>query len=494
MTSRPSPATPPAPTRRMLERPETLDVVGGLERFRCLDIMGGTLLSRASCAARWRSETSRASGAARQGAADGPMPHMPCVGCPVGRLHADEQRAGTVPRLTVVQGRHATSQARRPAPAHVEAPAAVVPAKRTSSRPAAIEPTAQTPDPLHADAQQAVDAGNPVGADDRSGPPESPSPPVVEPPLPPSGEQAAGGRRARTVTCPDCGTVVPRTSNQQVRCGSCGTQRNRAATAARNRLRRVRARAPSGSRPRAVAASTGAHGPLPGILITHDGTTDTIEGWATRTGLSSKTIRRRWAKGLRGSDLLGPRRDARADHDRRRAGSAVERSAPAKAAERLPTVERPVEAPEAVERRQEARPLALAPLSDPERLMAATARYAVATDRADRANAAHEIRELADALVSSADPPPWISLLRAFGLRAEDLATSFDVEGRAVLLCRVEPAPGTIRAAHAWYAGISALASAIGHEVVCSVVPADTDDARIVGISVPLDSWEAWCT
>lgn len=199
MTPRPTPSTPPAPARRMLARPPTLDVVGGLERFRCLDIMGGTLLSRASCAARWRSETSRASGAARQGAADGPMPHMPCVGCPVGKLHADEQRAGTVPRLAVVQGRHATSQARRPAPAHVEAPAAVVPAKRASSRPAAVEPTTQTPGPLRADAQQAVDAGNPVGAGDRSEPHERTSPAeIADPPLsPPSGSEVSAGRRTR---------------------------------------------------------------------------------------------------------------------------------------------------------------------------------------------------------------------------------------------------------------------------------------------------------
>lgn len=208
-----SPAAPrPAavsPTRRMLERPETLDVAGGLERFMCLDIMGGTKISRASCAARYQSETARASKGPRQSATDGAVPHMPCVGCPVGKLHSDEQRKGAVPRLQVVQ-RYAGGAVAAPtravaprAPVVAVVPEAVVPARRPSA------PTApKTPGPDHADAQQGLPAGNPADGAARSGPRERTSPVEADavPPIPyvkpatAQGHARAGQALARSTT------------------------------------------------------------------------------------------------------------------------------------------------------------------------------------------------------------------------------------------------------------------------------------------------------
>lgn len=75
--------------RLMLTRPPTLRVLpNGAEQFRCADIASGTVLSRESCAARYRSEERARF---RQSAISGPhAPAALCAGCPVGAIHAAE--------------------------------------------------------------------------------------------------------------------------------------------------------------------------------------------------------------------------------------------------------------------------------------------------------------------------------------------------------------------------------------------------------------------
>lgn len=234
---RPSPSTPPAPTRLMLARPETLDVVGGLERIECLDLPAK--LSRAACAHRYT---------AAQKATPGPQGAVqrlaagPCCDCPVGKLHAAEQRAGKLAHLTVVGTDRRLRAAPKPegangAPAF-RVPEAVVPARRGSVRPATpktpdpsgqppvgdrrrgpasiasadLDGAAKTPGPDHADAQQGSAVGRIAGGAARSGPRERTSPVEADavPPVPPTVEPApvSAGRRPRGVGRPFAGRLL----------------------------------------------------------------------------------------------------------------------------------------------------------------------------------------------------------------------------------------------------------------------------------------------
>ncbi|MCC7542372.1 MAG: hypothetical protein IT379_39505 [Deltaproteobacteria bacterium] len=93
-------AAPPAsvtPPRLMRERPTTLDVVAGVERFVCEDLR--CKLTRFDCATRWRqagalrtSDRGLVSAAleSAHGRAAGALKFAACRGCPVGAIHADE--------------------------------------------------------------------------------------------------------------------------------------------------------------------------------------------------------------------------------------------------------------------------------------------------------------------------------------------------------------------------------------------------------------------
>lgn len=278
MSARPQPH--PAFERRMLERPPTHDTVGTppLERFRCLDIGGGLILSRAACASRFVATTrdGRSSSVGSQSLAMGP-----CRGCPTGAAHAAEQRAGTLVSITSGQDRGTVAKpgrvgpirpgsfATRPAPV-VEAPAAVVPAKRPSVAPAlTAAETATTKTLAHADAQHHEPERAPV------------SPVEIEPPAPPSGEQVSTGQRPTPMlSCARCPAIVERRNVLQRYCAPCAEvlSAERASARRLKSERKTATRAPAGH--------------------THGDVTDSARGWARRLGITPKAFRQRLRAGL----------------------------------------------------------------------------------------------------------------------------------------------------------------------------------------------------
>lgn len=268
----------------MLHRPPTHDTVAGLERFVCLDL-ANAVLSRAACAAR-HVATIRPGGASASRKLDG----GPCIGCPVGALHAseretDEARAALV---SIASGRGTAAKpgrvgairpgsfATRPAPC-VVAPAAVVPAKRP-----------KTPDPMGR-------APTPQGH--RESPVE-----IEREPVP----QVSTGQRP-LVTCRECLVPFRARWHSEARCKPCrdrlglslyaGAERRYASQQAGSALARA-ARAANRARERLARAALATDTPAGayrrgGRLITADGVTLSVTGWAVRNGWRDTVISNR---------------------------------------------------------------------------------------------------------------------------------------------------------------------------------------------------------